>query len=859
MRVNLKQSYTKVVEFLFNLRNQPNNTLENTGRILKCWHKWHHFDNYSNTSEPCFVFLRDCLEIIGGVGSADFEAHSDTFEIAIECMVDVLEEVGYLNYKQHGGGAKDDQDENFTYSPRRHNDLKHIARLCFELCTSDAFIQKLASGFESNYGYLNLISKLHVHLIDALQYSLQFDNPKQTQLLSTLVHFIELPYCLMFSNVTQGNLKALCNCFAPGYNRLELRNLLIASLPQCQGIEPIDDEACGYASSAIYLLYDLLAAQESRASENVFQFIATEIMQVALLASTFPSNGNEPVLERDPFQEYRSYMDDLQKLIPSACFILKNETIVAFITQYTVAQGFFTQSLHAMESGLAVFGLVLSSLSSKSLFSDVFQLVTQLYCMMETLFIARYNQDQPQHQLPLKTWQSALHFLTATRRIMIMDESEVLIKQCYSMMRRLLECLVKSSSDAVYFKVLKMELVHTASNVCFYTRLNKLKCWEHVLQCQMQMIELVHNDPDELDLLLIEGTSSAISTLSQDAVLVNVVETLIMKWLHFIKEGMDKNSLTIEELKRMLNKICTCIRNIQRRNILGIVCRELIPMLQVLLTHFCKNDELVEIICKCLKHAARCCHVDVLKRIPEITATIAQVSQVKLTCTYLYAVEWLHALLSKDSGEAPEAQAVANLYMHLTRHTLQILESPENLKQESTQDLLEDFFGLQTRILKCTTLLLDNLLVLQNIVKLSNVSFGMSQPHCLFSFWNVLLRQSRQCPQYYKVAKEALPITMKLVMGTIASGCHSSVKRCVETFIQELVANFGIQETTQLVEIGTSALPQSLVPNDKERALVVESLVKEAQDPDGIKSPSTMRHIHKLACQIAMRHRNRLD
>ncbi|AFZ79527.1 hypothetical protein BEWA_023760 [Theileria equi strain WA] len=805
VNIKLKNEYAKAVDFLFSLRKSSTD-FANTGNILRCWHNWRRFDTFSSNGEICRLFLEDCLTIIKHPNMRGHGLDDEIYEVAINCMIDVLQECAYLSSRDTAGGINSYEDyDDVQYSKRRYADLQHIQKACFEACIGD-LLQHLSASFASSdvFLYSNL-SRVYANLLDSLHFSLSDSNDAQLlKLIHAIIHFIELPYCLIYA---QSGIENVINPFDPSYNRAAAREAVFDRTSSSE----FDEESASIAQKAVFVLCDILS-RHNTAVESI-KSICNEILDIFLLISITP-----PI---QPLVEYELYIRDSLEIFHELARIIPGGTMYEHIHAHTIGHAKFQSSPIFLESALRILGPIIEKIDIKR----NIHLLDSIHTIVNIL--------EGHCSLP------CIRFLGDIRRVFLLDGTEILLERVLRVLHRSLQ---SSSEDDRY------EAVQSISSLCYYIKLEKLQNRETVLHMLVGCMEIMRDNESLLSILL-EGIALASCDLATDDI-QHVIAKVSMPWI----EAIEGNTLSTPQVRILVDRMTSLVRNLSNRPGIAIISGRILPLLLELLKRHHEDADSVECICRCIKHCARCMNMQFAGHIPLLVATISQVAGQKMFGTYLYLVEWLHGIFyTTPKGSkvfnghtvTPEnLESISTLYHLLTRSTLEILKLSQ---MADVEDMIEDFYGLQAQFILHTKFAYEETELADQIVSISATCMAIRKPQCVFSFWESLLKRGKEVKTLENIALKYLGAAAASAFRILASGCPKSTEHYIEDFTISIVDRFG-RDCLPFLEQALDQLPPAIISDSKKKNSLLESLL-------GSRTKSTVHHIHKLSSQLAMRNR----
>ncbi|KAK1443722.1 transportin 3 and importin 13 like protein [Babesia gibsoni] len=828
---SMKRDYYKLLDLLVKLRASGSD-VKTSSDIFRCWYSWRQLDNFVSTSEASGIFINDCLEIIKRPKAlGDQSIDSETYEAAVDCMIDVLQEVKYLTNRILS--EEESSSQSVDYFKQAKQDLQPIVKACFDLCSSEELTYFLIEAFGNQDRFLlECFSRILSALIDALDFNLLEPPAQLLRLLQLEIQFIEAPYCMVFQGFKTGDQPGTINCFSRYYNRMEIRERTLDAVATCGPADftPIDEDTAIYAQYGVSVISNVLHAESpncQRAKE-----IAMQLLEIILLISTSP-----PVSGDHDNDDYENYLDDVYDVIPKVTKILNAEFVFDYVKKLTIEHGKFASSLQGLESSFKSFGSCLSCLDVRKLSSQQVQVVYSIIEGIEKLLGGK----MPSSSVELNCWEAAIMFIRHSVRVIMLDDTEIIAQKVTALLCGVY--LVSLSDGTPYATKVERILVTCIASVCYHIKLGKLRNWEPILRNLALCLQRAGPNNKYL-LTLIDGTSRAISDLEPNT-LRSIVEELSKGWVKQL-EAVARMEIAMQpvDLCKFVGNICSLVRNVKKRNILHKFVQDVLtPLLCRLMEIYYNDENTVEDIGRCLKHAARSIGNDFAGCVPQVVATVENVAKQRMWSTYLYLVEWLYMLIT------PEHAAVKQLYSVLTRITLNILAngSLQCSMNEELEQLIDDFFGLQTRFIRNSPDCFDDVTAFREIVGASVMCFNIRQPFCVFEFWIAFMESDIVFPKFKHVATEFLPKCVSEIFTVLGSGCQGTVEHCVEDFVDSLFYVMGT-EAAMWLQMGFDKLPVSVVPNDRKRCQIFEGLVSENRK-------ETIYQIHKLCCQVAMRNR----
>eukprot|EP00371_Babesia_bovis_P001484 XP_001610131.1 hypothetical protein [Babesia bovis T2Bo] len=830
----MKNDYTKLLDLLIQIRALGNN-IETTTAIFKCWHNWRKLDNFAANAEACNIFINDCLQIVNQTNKRSEHGICDeTYEAAVDCMADVLYEVSELTEKIRAEGEA--SGESYQFFKQTKQDLQPVVKSCFELCVSDRFRTFLIEAFSTNDRVtLGCLSNLVVAVLDALEMSLTDPPVELVKLLKLAINFLELPYCLVFQGLTQADEPNTINCFSPYYNRMSVREHLAKVVKTCNvaDLNPIEEETSIYARRVIGLLHDILYSQSPKSQTS--KDMCAQLVEVILLIAIRPGITGEA-----DNTEYENYVNEVYDLMPMTARVMQTDELFETVKKMTVDNTTMSNSHHGLDACFRSLGAIVATLDVRKLSKHNIAAVASVVEGIETLL----RGNIPTAPVEFYCWQSAILFLKDIKRVLMYDETEIIVQRTMGLL-----CgayVAALGSDTTHGKEIESTLVNSISAVCCHIRLGRLRNWEPILQNLGLCIRKAEQNY-KYSIILIEGTANAISDLPAETIRT-IVQQMSDMWLGKL-EAVIRNELAIsvKELKMLVNKLCSLIKNIREKNILQqLICERITPLLCKLLEIYLNDADAVEQICRCLKHVAKSIGIDFAVCAQQLVITVGSVAKQRMWSTYLYLVEWLYTLLVQSQTEQVK---VKQLYYLLTELTLNILANKGYQIQliEEPQEIVDDFFGLQARFIKNAPECFDNDLVFRSILASSVMCFNIPQPHCVFEFWIAILESDIILTRFKSIAIEVLPNCVEAVFEVLATGCRESVERCVEDFVDALVRSLG-NEASELLQRGIGKLPIAVIPNERQKNIMVQMLLSH-------KKSDAIYELHKLCRQVVMRNR----
>ncbi|GFE54902.1 nuclear localization sequence binding protein [Babesia ovis] len=831
---NMKRDYTKLLDLLIQVRTSGND-LEITSAIFRCWHSWRKLDNFAANAEACNLFIGDCLQVVSKMDKrTDHGIDDDTYEAAVDCIVDVLYEVADL--KERIRAESEASGDSLQYLTQTKSDLQQVVRSCFDLCVSDEFNAFLIEAFSTNDRFvLGCFSNLVIAVIDALDFTLLEPQPQLIRLLMLAVHFLELPYCMVFAGFNQGDEPNTINCFSRYYNRMVLREQIAQVVAACNpaDINPIDEETTLHVRRTVSLLLNVLYAESPNCQGT--KDMCAQLLEIVLFIAIRPGVTGEA-----DNAEYENYVTEVYDVMPLIAKVLQTDEVFETVKKLTIDNGTLAGSHHGLDACFRVVSATVAALDMRKASKHNVTAIASIIEGIETLL----RGNIPTGLMEFYCWQSAILFLKDVKRVLMLDETEIVVQRVMGLL-----CgayTVAIGNDTPHATKIESTLVNSIANVCYHLRLGRLRNWEPILQ-QLGLCIQRAGQNRIYSIMLIEGTANAISDLPPETI-CTIFQQMSDSWIHVLEAVvMNKMAMAAVDVNNLVAKLCALVRNIRAKRILQAFVHERItPLLCKLLTMYLQEPSTVEEICRCLKHSARSIGDDFAVCVHQVVVTVGNVAKERMWSTYLYLVEWLYTLFSPSQ---PEQLEVKQLYFVLTGITLNILANKGGQMQihEDPEQIVEDFFGLQTRFVRNSPECFDNDVVFRDIAAASVLCFNMRQPHCVFEFWIALLESDTIISRFRCIATELLPKCVEEVFGVLATGCRTSVERCIEDFIDALVRSFG-NEASELLQLGLGKLPIAVVPNERQKSIMIQMLLSDRRH-------DAIYEVYKLCCQVVMRNR----
>ncbi|CDR94091.1 hypothetical protein, conserved [Babesia bigemina] len=837
VKQNLKRDYSNLLEFLVNLRASGND-VEITSAIFRCWHSWRRLDNFAANGQACNMFINDCLLVVSRPNArGEHGIDDETYEAAMDCMIDCLYEVADLTQqiKEKAEASSTDVE----YFKQAKNDLQHVVRAAFDLCVTDEFNGFLVEAFRTNDRMmLGCFSNLVIALIYALDLKLIDEHPQVSRLLNLVTRFIELPYCIVFPRLSTDDEPNTINCFSKHYNRLAVRIQALQLLANCDPAEfcSIDEEVVAYTKRSVSVLLSVLQGESPNC--QTARDVGKQLLEIVIFVATRPG-----CVGKADNVEYENYVAEVYDVIPYLTRLLQTDEVFETVKEHTVDNGNFAASHYGLESCFRALGATISALDMKSASQKNVAAIASVIEGVDKLLHDR----MPTELREWYCWEAAIRFLKNARRVIMLDKTEVLAQKVTGLL-----CgayLVALGSNTPLAAQIEESVVSSLSEVCSHLRLGRLRNWEPILQNLGLCIQRAEQE-QTFALMLIEGTGNAISDLPPETVAV-IIQQLSHAWFQQL-EAVARNEVTLDavEVSKLTTKISTLLRSIRMKNILHALIKEkIVPLMCLLLEKYHQQPNTVECICRCLKHAAKSIGREFAPFVHQVVQTVGKVANECIWSTYLYVVEWLYSVLPPNQ---PEQEEVKQLYSALTKITLGVLakkDVPDEMREDPEQ-LIEDFFGLQTRFVKNSPECFDSEAVFREIAATSIACFNMRQPHWIFEFWITLVETEVLLKKFDKVAMDYLPKCVEQSFQLLGSGCRASVEHCVEDFIESLVRLIG-NDVAGWLQMGLEKLPTAVLPNPRQKNIMLQALLSKT-------SHKAVYELHKLCCQVVMRNRTNL-
>eukprot|EP00375_Theileria_parva_P002460 XP_765138.1 hypothetical protein [Theileria parva strain Muguga] len=618
------------------------------------------------------------------------------------------------------------------------------------------------------------------------------------ELVDWLVKFIEVPYLLLYKEFPG------FNPFKSDYSREHCRQIVLENK---SSTTHFDDQLYHISKRATHSLIDL---------SNYELNIVDKMVSSILLLTVPPYNSTGDInLLVEFYEEYVDLVLELYDVI---------YRVIGFTKAYQLVNNLLSTPNYGKNLLLIMSSLyLLPSVSmDRTVCNDVVNLL---------LKILENNSDSELFQL---FRINSISFFAKIRRSITRDSLLPIIQMINHM---LTQCVGRFGERLV------LESVGSIYKLCQTQTLN-LELF-NLLQSTMSISSISSNLNNTV--MILEAISSTTKNATSDMI-VHVYNTLF--------KGSLNTSLDPSDTTQLLSGLVGFLRNLGDRADLRVITDHT-PVLLRLLHKYHLDEEMVELICRCLKHTARVSSHSFLLHVGDLVNLINAIANVKLFSTYLYVVQWLFLLIgtSDTVGCGDTLGTVVQFYGVLTVLTLKRFS-----EGVVDQLLVEDFYGLQAEFFLETDQFLTDLNTVQQIIKFST-QFLFLRCKNVFQFWFSLLRVSRNNlrlrPLVLQHVQQAVNNCFALLTNnpshTILHHIQQLFKYITHMNIGDIVDNednmrsAGPSTVTELMNTGLNELPGEIISNEKMRRYLLEGLVNDTKD--------TTNHLHKLLSKLAMRYR----
>ncbi|UKK01957.2 hypothetical protein MACK_001310 [Theileria orientalis] len=738
----------------------------------------------------------------------------------------------------------------------------------------------------------------------------------------------------------------------------------------------LDDEVCNISQKSVYALVDILSKFSKSLGSSLssvqsvsalgtivpglLPYLVSNILELLMLVSLPPyrqyvysnTSGHERMNYTEHIDNYSYYLSDLTDVYHELLRIVGRNAAFEYMSMNLLNYPQFTSSITLIQSSFVLIppcisittakngspraSVVVSKTPSVQAVEKLIVVIGQLLSM-NTGPIA--SQSVHENILLLMAKIDAVRFLGSVRKIFSVPDTNQVLKGLFMMLTKQITAEITSGSDLEYpssevlqdtkdlLERLKYESGYNISLLCYHVKMEKVHNSGELLGILLSSLENVDN---ELMVMMLEGLAISCYNLNSGDLmtvfneLMNNTLAQLTSVVNSVAANTAITSSTITRSDRalivkLLNRIVGFVRNLKNRPELEpVVGERIIPVLLNLLRIFYLDTELVEVICRCIKHNARVLDVQFSKYIPATVQTISTAAQVKMVGTYLYLIEWLHSIFystetnaskvanSNHSGDRGE---IMNLYGLLTRLTLNIFKSSYNnysghpggnnsitrviaasdggiseAKSQNDLDdgygddnemLVEDFYGLQAEFFLNSDVYLNDLETINEIIGCSCKFMFIRRPQCVFYFWESLLKMSRKNQEVSALASRYLQTVVNNCFRILQEACSKSTEHYVEDLMSAIASyvrssHFALPNSAS----GTDTLNQTGQQGnaaDRERYLELlftnglnclpaeiignEKLKQSFLNGLIKKTTSTVNHIYKLLSKLSMRNR----
>nr|PVC51611.1 hypothetical protein MACL_00001393 [Theileria orientalis] len=682
---------------------------------------------------------------------------------------------------------------------------------------------------------------------------------------------------------------------------------LTGSNPEGTNPMDLDDEVCYISQKAVYALVDVLSkfskslgrtlsgvqsvSELATVTPGLFAYLASNILELLLLVSLPPyrqyvysdTSRNQRMNYTEHIDNYSYYLADVKKAYEELLSMVGRNAVFEYVSTnlvnsptlaYSVlrVQSSFELlppciSITATNNGSARSGVVVCRTASVQAAEKVLSKVTELLMAHKASI---YPEKVHDNILLLMAKVDAVRFVGNVREIFSVPETRDLLPSLFRMLRQQMRpetVRINAPEDprsAIQEDVqdlcerLKYESGYSISMICDRVKMERLQNNEELLTI---VLETLKDADNEMMVLMLESLATSCSTLNERDLMAVFSEltSSTLAQLTSIVNAVPANtaipsssiSKTDRELiVKLLNSIVAFTRNLRNRPELEpVVGERILPVLLSLLRIFYLDEELVEVICRCIKHNARVLDLQFAKYVAGLAQTISAVAQAKMVSTYLYLIEWLHSIfyaaevsgaegqkgclgshsnqcslgnlgsLGSQGSYSREKAEIMNLYGLLTRLTLSVFKSSyhnypshgglnssrasnigagdgssagatsENEQDDGHEEMLvEDFYGLQAEFFLNSDTYLNDLATINEIIDCSCKFIFIRRPRCVFNFWKSLLKMSRRNQQVAALAGRHLQTLVSNCLRTLQEACSKSTEFYVEDLMTAVLA-----------------------------------------------------------------------
>ncbi|KAL8015322.1 putative armadillo-like helical, exportin-1/Importin-beta [Plasmopara halstedii] len=228
----------------------------------------------------------------------------------------------------------------------------------------------------------------------------------------------------------------------------------------------------------------------------------------------------------------------------------------------------------------------------------------------------------------------------------------------------------------------------------------------------------------EDQVLILEGICIGVSSVKDRDCLLTVLDQ-VMKGIGQRLTALFSSSAATEQVDIALDELLRLIclyeyldsPDIQgERHPLVMLTEQLWPLFNQILTVYRGHDELVERVCRCYKRILRTCALQIAPLLPQLVDNLLMFYQAEPKSSYLYTASMV-LKFTADSNSTDLNSLFARMIYTLIEKTTPIFASVNDM--EAHPDVIEEFFYLMERAIRCVPLLLA-----------ASVPMSSSDPQC---------------------------------------------------------------------------------------------------------------------------------
>eukprot|EP00825_Cyclidium_porcatum_P051885 TRINITY_DN9680_c0_g1_i6.p1 TRINITY_DN9680_c0_g1~~TRINITY_DN9680_c0_g1_i6.p1 ORF type:complete len:333 (-),score=42.91 TRINITY_DN9680_c0_g1_i6:118-1116(-) len=165
------------------------------------------------------------------------------------------------------------------------------------------------------------------------------------------------------------------------------------------------------------------------------------------------------------------------------------------------------------------------------------------------------------------------------------------------------------------------------------------------------------------------------------------------------------------------------------------ILKELWNVIVIILEYYTQeyNDDIVEKTCRFIKHTMRCIQKEFIPFLQPYLSAVVKLYSQKQISTYLYAIEVTITVFYKNPEQE---QIIQNSFNSLCTTTFQNFQSIQQF--EEYPDIIEDFFGMQQRIIKFSRKLFLQSHLLQQIFLFALEGIGIQHTQAAKSLYHFI-------------------------------------------------------------------------------------------------------------------------